>query len=152
MSLSQANLIVEETMKRLDVPGARLNANGMCAIRLKNINLPPVNLSYAEGDDRLVIFSEVGFLAADRELELMRRILEMNLFWTGTAGASFARSPDTGVLVLQRKESIGVLTPETLASQLNAFVAILEQTRALLYRSDRKPVDADPLTSEMMRI
>lgn len=84
----------------------------------------PVSLYY-DGDDTIgevVCFSMLGQPDAARLPQVAQVLLEANYLWAGTGGATLGLSPENQQVICAARFPIDTLTPEALASILDAFV------------------------------
>lgn len=74
-----------------------LNQDGMAALQIDNGIV--INFLEQPADRRLVLYAILGALPAQSEPAIMRDMLQANLLWAGTGGAtmSLQRDPGSGV-------------------------------------------------------
>lgn len=148
MSFKRMDLLLQELGRNEDIPDLHLDESGACAIRMAMPEAPVINMYYLEADNRFVMLAEVGYIPTSHETGLMRSFLIDNLAWAGADGAVFAIAPDTGKLILQRRDDADALTPKKMADNFRTFLdAAIEATGRIAIVEDdadnSTPQDAD---------
>lgn len=115
----------------------------------------PVSLLLDEDRGALLLLATLGRPQA--RAETYSWLLETNLFWGSTRGATLARDAAGGTIILQQPLPIARLQPEELEVALERFVSTAEQMRSQLAHWDAGPSpednggDWDPLVHQMLR-
>jgi hypothetical protein len=74
--------------------------------------------------DNVVCYADLGAAPLDRANDVYRHLLEANLLWAGTGGATLGLHPDTAHVFLSYKLPIQGLNGEGLATALDQFTSI----------------------------
>lgn len=81
-----------------------------------------VHLVYDREAEALRIFSELCALPASDEKVVMRALLDANVLWRGSQGATLGVDLAKKVVTLAYREPLGLLTPARLEQILEGFV------------------------------
>jgi hypothetical protein len=87
MSEDRADALIRALGHAVGIDALCLDDGGTCTLRMDELVL---TLELDESEDRLVLHSVLGALPADGQAELFARLLEGNLFWKDTHGATLA--------------------------------------------------------------
>ena len=99
MSADRADALIRALGHAVGIDALALDDRGTCTLSMDDVVL---TLELDEGEDRLVLHAVVGPLPADGQAELFARLLEGNLFWKDTHGATLALDRrDARVLLLR---------------------------------------------------
>ena len=114
----------------------------------------PVSLMLDEERRALLLLSTIGRLPA--RPEIYGWLLDANLFWADTRGATLAKDAAGGSIILQQSLSAAGLQPEHLEVALERFVTTVENLRRKLAHWDAIPPPDDggelaPLMHQMLR-
>ena len=98
MSADRADALIRALGHAVGIDALSLDDGGACALRFDETVLA---LELDEGEARLVLHAGLGPLPAEGRAELLARLLEGNLFWKDTQGATLAldRSDDRVLLL-----------------------------------------------------
>src|SRR5947209_19000204 len=83
--------LLAEFGKMTGVPGLATEDNGVCILAFDNTR---VNLLADPTTDHLVAWSNLGTLKAERAEKILRSLMQANLFWHGTHGATLGLLPE----------------------------------------------------------
>lgn len=72
----------------------------------------------------VVIYSELGAVPEDAPAEILRNLLEANLLWAGTGGATIGLHPDTRAAVIAYSMPFEGLTGTGVAAALAQFTRV----------------------------
>jgi hypothetical protein len=133
MTYDRLQMILKELGEKTGIRDLGLDDSNGCSIRLNIEGAPLIHLHYVPPDDELITFAILGFVPEDNSAELFRGFLQNNLFWEEAKGAIFALIPETGELVLQRKDKGYTLSPEFLETALENFVESMLEARGKLF-------------------
>ncbi len=101
-----------------------------------------LNLQYVSKTSKIFCFVDMCELPADADGELLRDLLAANLFYTETAGGSFAIESESNRIIYQY---LFDFAPET--ADAAQFVAVLEKILSLMdlwiARVNGRPAEAD---------
>ena len=87
MSADRADALIRALGHAVGIDDLSLDDGGTCTLSMDDVVL---TLELDEGEDRLVLYTVLGPLPAEGHAELFARLLEGNLFWKGTHGATLA--------------------------------------------------------------
>src|SRR6516165_10233600 len=87
MSADRAGALIRALGHAVGIDALSLDDGGTCTLRFDETVL---TLELDEGEDRLVLHAGLGPLPAEGQAELLARLLEGNLFWKDTHGATLA--------------------------------------------------------------
>jgi Tir chaperone protein (CesT) family len=87
MSADRADALIRALGHAVGIDALALDDGGTCTLRFDETVL---TFELDEGEDRLVLHAAVGPLPAEGQAELLARLLEGNLFWKDTHGATLA--------------------------------------------------------------
>lgn len=100
-----------------------------------------VNLEVDEAESRLLLYAGLGVPEGDPAATHIA-LLEANLFWQGTGGATLALQPETGVVLLVQALPTAGLDPVGFETALQTFVEVAETWERRL-RQPAAPAGAD---------
>ena len=87
MSADRAGALIRALGHAVGIDALSLDDGGTCIL---NMDETVLALQLDEGEDRLVLHAGLGPLPAEGQAELLSRLLEGNLFWKDTHGATLA--------------------------------------------------------------
>lgn len=121
---SHVNQILAEFATSLGVKDYELTEEGHANLELDDT---PIALMLDETSGTLVLLSSLGKL--EESADSYGKLLDANLFWKDTAGATLARNPDTRSIVIQRPLSVESLDYPRFCNVLLEFVQTCENLR-----------------------
>ncbi len=121
MSLSSFQALVRELGLRLGAPAMQADDSGYLALTIDDLE---IHLQYEPEDDVILIFTRLSEVDVDRAAEIYGMLLQANLFWQGTAGATFSVDADTGRVFLADRRHREGIAAEALDGWLEAFVNV----------------------------
>jgi hypothetical protein len=83
--------------KHLGIEDMALDDHLYCGLDVEGGGV--IGLQYLAGNEHLMLFAEIGALPPDGE-QIYPELLEANLFWDGTNGATFGLEPESRQLIL----------------------------------------------------
>jgi hypothetical protein len=99
MSADRASALIRALGNAVGIDALSLDDGGTCTLSMDDTVLA---LELDEGEGRLVLHAGLGPLPAEGQAELLARLLEGNLFWKDTHGATLALDRrDDRVLLLR---------------------------------------------------
>jgi hypothetical protein len=99
MSTDRAGALIRALGHAVGIDALALDDNGTCTLRFDETML---TCELDAGEDQLVLHAVLGPLPTDGRAELLARLLEGNLFWKDTHGATLALDRrDARVLLLR---------------------------------------------------
>lgn len=105
-----------------------------------------VNLELDEGSGRLLLYAGLGIPEGD-PAAIHVELLEANLFWQGTGGATLALQPETGAVLLVQALPVAGLDAIGFETALQRFVDTAEawEQRLQAPRAAREPSVGMPM-------
>jgi len=96
-----------------------------------------LNITCNEGNQEIILHTEVGLLPQENRYDIVEQLLEANLFWTGTHGATFSIERKTGIVILARNMSLyeatgEILQGKTIAAAIINIIETVEHWNPLL--------------------
>ena len=85
-----------------------------------------IHLVYDEESEALRMFSELGEVPLSHEKAVMRALLDANVLWRGSQGATLGLDSAKRVVTLTRQVPVSLLSPERFGHLLEAFIATSE--------------------------
>jgi len=104
MSLEHINELLQELGKNIGLPDLKANDEGLCSLRFDD--RVTIDLEYHEESTSLIFSSIIGTLLAHQTEKIYPDLLEANLLWAGTGGATLGVDPVTLSAFLCYKERI----------------------------------------------
>jgi hypothetical protein len=127
----QVNALLERFGARVGLEKCALNEQGSALLAFDDVF---VSLLLNESGGALLLLASVGGPAASAEIYGL--LLDANLLWSGTRGATLARDPAGHTIILQRSLQVAGLEPEHLEVALESFVCAAEKLCQLLRMHD----------------
>jgi hypothetical protein len=81
-------------------------------------------------DDDLVLYSDIALRPHEININLYQKLLQANLFWSGTNGATIGMNPETGRIGLAKRLSVEHADGNWLVQELYHFSKTATQWRA----------------------
>lgn len=141
MDRDRIDRLLAEFGERLELEGLALDEEGVAQLALDDVL---VTLEHDEAGGRLVMTAPLGEPRGDRA-EAYGRLLDANLFWSGTDGATLARERASGMVVMMRALPVAGLDPDGFEGALRGFVDAAERIASDLAEPEAAPVTAGGL-------
>jgi hypothetical protein len=106
------------------VPGVKVDDEGCCALTFAD--KITVNLDYDDELDLLTLYCRLGTIAPDRAATIYPLLLEANVLWAGTGGATLGVIPDDRSVVLAYQERAAAIDGQRFESLLSGLVDAAE--------------------------
>jgi Tir chaperone protein (CesT) family len=119
MSLQSFQYLVQTFGQQLDVPDLTADEDGYVALTFDGQEL---HLQYEEDTRQVMGFTRLGEVEVERTAEIYGMLLEANMFWRGTRGATFSVDPDPGIVFLADRRPEDDMTAESLSEWLEGFL------------------------------
>lgn len=119
-----------------------------------------ISITLNQSNNELVLHHQLGILPEENRYEIVEQLLEANLFWAGTRGATISMERSSGSVMIAR--AIGLynhegkkLTGEVLASTIAELADVSLHWGRLLSKEgvathNKSTTSINPLTSQMM--
>ncbi len=136
-------MTIERLLELLTSAGTTLGVelqpdeNGQCCVRLNKTF--DVFLDYDFGSEWLQVYCLVGCIGDGEPEAIYSTLLEGNLFWAGTEGATLGLAPDDGSVYLCDKKPLDALGAVEFQAWLETFLHTAERYRTWLDASDTSP-------------
>ena len=96
-----------------------------------------VNVSLSSENDTIILHSLMGTLPQSDRSEIVEQLLQANLFWSGTNGATISMERNTGLVIIAQALSLyssegTLLTGEALANAIASLASAANQWKKLL--------------------
>ena len=128
MSADRADALIRALGHAVGIDALALDDGGTCTLSMDEVVL---TLELDEGEDRLVLHAVLGPLPADGQAELFARLLEANLFWKDTHGATLALDRRNACVLLLRAVPLDS-PPAGFPSLVERFVDCAEAWREVI--------------------
>ena len=129
MSLDLANNLLNTFGLTIGIDGLRLDDQGYCCLRFDALD---THFQYDQADDSLVLFARLGALDEDALAEGCAWMMNANLFWAGTNGATLALQPGPNLVFLQTKTPVQAMDYPRFERWLGEFVSAADRWAANL--------------------
>ena len=118
MDATEARRVADQALADLSAEGGdavRLDEDGVCRLVFENGGNMYFVLDAASAD--LVVWLPAGILPPEppQAATVLRQLMQANLFWGGTNGATLSLASDGETVILQRRVPLHGLTGEELA-------------------------------------
>jgi hypothetical protein len=133
-----AESILEALGEELGIEGLTFaDESNTCLFQIDQKRL--ISLTAREEEEDLVIHTQVGFLPTEERCDIVEQLMEANLFWAGTRGATLSIERERGVVIvaqaLSRYESSGeLLKGKTLGTAILDLVDVANYWASILER------------------
>ncbi len=117
MSHAHFEFVLSALRQALDMPRLQPDADGICQVTFDDRFV--VNVGWQE--PFAVWFAPVGAVAPAGRAQVLALLLQANLFWRETGGATLALSPDGETVVLAYRAPVADLSQEDIGQLLRWF-------------------------------
>ena len=138
MSDVQAQQLLDHVAELVGLPGLTLDDEGFCSILFDD--RLAVNISYAADTELLTLYCNLGEIAADQVERVYPLLLEANVLWAGTGGATLGVTPADRCVILAFQDRIKDIDPQRFQTLLEGIV---DTSEFWLSRIDRSAHAAD---------
>jgi hypothetical protein len=152
MTIDQLRMLLGELGQRIGLEGIEIDEDGYAVLAFDEVF---VSFEVDE-EGGLLLYSHLGVPGGDAAA-LHREMLDANLFWGATGGATLAREGMTGGIVLQQRRPLQGMDINAFEALLKAFVDTAEGWTKRLGEGAPEPaaaaVEAEPPGMDpMMRV
>lgn len=137
---ARTNQLLDELGRRIGLEGLALDDEGHASLGLDEIF---VSLDVQEEAGQLLLSTSLGQPGGD-SAQLYGRMLDANFLGVGTAGATLARSPGSGTIVLWQALPREELEISRFEQRLQSFVDIAEAWTAAIGEAGDAAVPEEP--------
>jgi hypothetical protein len=128
MESGEARAKLDELLKQFGmttgVPGLATEDNGVCVLVFDGRTR--LYLLVDHTTETLVVWSTIAALPADKAEPTLRALMQANLFWTGTQGATLGLMPDSDNVVLAIRRPVDGVDGEGLRDLIELMVERVE--------------------------
>lgn len=135
----QIDGILDGFAARIELEGFALDADGNAQLAFDDVL---VHLQLDEADDRLLMLAPLGTPGTDAA-DAYRQLLDANFFWSETNGATVARDPATGAVVLMRGVQVTGLGADQFEAALQGFVNAAESLTKRLNTAEEQTANEE---------
>jgi Tir chaperone family protein CesT len=133
--------VIREFGEKIGIPQLAFDDRGFCQLAFDDRTVVQIQANDEAGT--CVLFSLVATLEQSDRLPIYESLLQANLFWSGTDGATLGVEPQTGSVFLARQLPQQVMNLPTFETMMESFVSMVEFWAEELARP-RQPLD-DPM-------
>jgi hypothetical protein len=137
------NGLLQEIGKSLDLPGLVLDENDHCVLLFDDKVV--LNMELDNDKELLIIYSYIGEVPFEGRETIFEALLESNLFWKDTQGATIGIDRQTQTVVLAFPIELPLKRKENFEERLALFVDI---TESWINRLEKMSTDAELVASE----
>jgi hypothetical protein len=87
MGKKEMEALVSDLGKEVGIPELELDEDGYCCLFFDDV---VVNMEWDDENERLLLYTSVGDIPEDGREELFEKLLDANLFWKNTGGATLS--------------------------------------------------------------
>ena len=127
MNQEELNQAIGAIGEMLGIDGLCLDSDNCCALQVNQDF--GVEIFFHDGTDKLVFLSEIGQVPKGSSNRVCRKMLEANLLWQKTGGATLALNGETNEAFLNLQVSIRELDRVALLKLLEGFSDYVEYWR-----------------------
>ena len=108
-----------------------------------------IHITFNDDRDELIIHHRVGKLPEEGRCDVVEQLLEANLFWAGTQGATLSIERETGDVFLARALNPNGLDGAALGAAVVAIADVADYWRTLLETGRREQGEQNRTTEEV---
>ena len=116
--------VIREFGEKIGIPQLAFDNRGFCQLAFDDRTVVQIQANDEAGT--CVLFSLVATLEHGDRLPVYESLLQANLFWSGTDGATLSVEPQTGSVFLARQLPQQVMDLPTFETLMESFVNIAE--------------------------
>lgn len=124
MPLEQIQPLITAFGARIELPELALDEDGYAGLTFDEVE---VHLQFDPVNDDLLLFTPLGQLNDDARPTGAELLLQANLFWSGTGGATLAMQPGDHAVMLHDRQAAAALDDTGLERWIETFVSVAEQ-------------------------
>ncbi|MDR1595334.1 MAG: type III secretion system chaperone [Puniceicoccales bacterium] len=144
MDLSEyVNELLQAVGKSLSLPGLALDDNGHCVLLFDDKVVLNIELDIEK--ELLIVYSYIGEVPFEGRETIFETLLESNLFWKDTQGATIGIDKQTQTVVLAFPIELPLKRKENFEERLALFVDI---TESWITKLEKMSADAELIANE----
>lgn len=125
MSLNQLTQLLKDLGDAIKLPGLKPDDDGYCCLSFDE--KITVHIQLDKETENLTLFAELGRVNEARKAEIFGRLLEANVFWLGTGGATIGVNTENMMATLGYQEPITHIDFQRFQQLLEGFVNTAEK-------------------------
>jgi hypothetical protein len=137
------NELLQSVGTSLGLPGLSLDANGHCVLLFDDKVV--LNIELDSDKELMIIYSYIGEVPFEGRETIFEILLESNLFWRNTQGATIGIDKQTQTVVLAFPIELPLKRKENFEERLAIFVEI---TESWVNRLEKMSTDAELIANE----
>lgn len=146
MSAAQTQQLLDHIAELVGLPELELDEDGFCSLLFDD--RVAVNISYAADTELLTLYCNLGEIPADQAERVYPLLLEANVLWAGTGGATLGVTPADRCVILAFRDRIKDIDPERFQTLLEGLIDMSEFWMGRIDRSaqaaETAPAEATP--------
>lgn len=120
MSTAQTQQLLDHIAELVGLPALELDDEGFCSLLFDD--RIAVNISFAADTELLTLYCNLGEIAADQAERVYPLLLEANVLWAGTGGATLGVTPADRCVILAFQDRIKDIDPQRFQTLLEGIV------------------------------
>lgn len=108
----------------IGIEGLCFDENGNCSLQIDEAI--QVNVEHEADSRRVMLSASLGEVALEAREAVYAALLEGNLFWSGTGGATLSVEPETRRAFIHQRMPAAEVTAQSLEEMLDRFVSTAE--------------------------
>ena len=124
VSTAQAQQLLDHVAELVGLPALELDDEGFCSLLFDD--RMAVNISYAADAELLTLYCNLGEIAADQAERVYPLLLEANVLWAGTGGATLGVTPADRCVILAFQDRIKDVDPARFETLLEGIFDMAE--------------------------
>jgi hypothetical protein len=137
------NDLLQAIGQSLDLPGLALDGNGHCVLLFDDKVV--LNMEFDREKELLIIYSYIGEVPYEGREIIFETLLESNLFWKDTQGATIGIDKQTQTVVLAFPMELPLKKKENFEERLALFVDI---TESWINKLEKMSTEAESIANE----
>ena len=119
MSLEHFQQLIKKFGENIGIPNLEPHPQGLCSLRFDD--RVTIDIEYSEEQDALLLSSLVGVLKSQETKQFYDELLEANLLWGGTSGATIGVDPASLAVFLCYQEHLKGISLEEFQQSVKRF-------------------------------
>lgn len=124
MSLENYKKFIGELGKSLKIKDLSPDADNYCCLKFDN--KITTHIQYNKEGDMIMLFAQLGAIDEDKTATLYPRLLQANLYWQGTGGATIGVDEETREVLLSYQTPMQLLDYNRFQQLIEGFINTAE--------------------------
>lgn len=120
MSLENYKRYITDLGKSLKIDDLKADEDNYCCLRFDD--KITVHIQYNKESDNVMLFAQLGIIDEDKTVHLYPRLLQANLFWQGTGGATIGVDEESREVLLSYQTSMQLLDFQKFQDLMEGFI------------------------------